>query len=54
MICDSGSLCDHSRDYNKMIWPQGYKTFFMLNSAEHEISTAHKCINDEIAQIHVD
>ena len=22
--------------------PQGYKTFFMLNSAEHEISTAHK------------
>ena len=23
-------------------WPQGYKTFFMLNSTEHEISTAHK------------
>ena len=22
--------------------PQGYKTFFMLNSTEHEISTAHK------------
>ena len=21
--------------------PRGYKTFFMLNSAEHEISTAH-------------
>ena len=21
--------------------PQGYKTFFMLNSAEHEISTSH-------------
>ena len=24
-------------------WPQGYKTFFMLNSAEHEIFTAYKC-----------
>ena len=23
-------------------WSQGYKTFFMLNSAEHEISSAHK------------
>ena len=24
------------------IRPQGYKTFFMLNSAEHEILNAHK------------
>ena len=24
--------------------PQGYKTFFMLNSTEHEISTAHKTL----------
>ena len=23
-------------------WPRGYKTFFMLNSTEHEISTAYK------------
>ena len=23
--------------------PQGYKTFFMLNSVEHEIFPAHKC-----------
>ena len=23
-------------------WPQGYKTFFMLNSTELEISNAHK------------
>ena len=23
-------------------WPQGYKTFFMLHSTEHEISTAHE------------
>ena len=26
----------------KCIWPRGYKTFFMLNSAEHEIFHAHK------------
>ena len=24
------------------VWPGGYKTFFMLDSTEHEISTAHK------------
>ena len=23
-------------------WPRGYKTLFMLNLTEHEISTAHK------------
>ena len=23
-------------------WPRGYKTFFMLNSTEHKISTAQK------------
>ena len=23
-------------------WPRGYKTFFMLNSTEHEISLGHK------------
>ena len=23
-------------------WPRGYETFFILNSTEHEISTAHK------------
>ena len=26
-------------------WPRGYKTFFMLNSAEHEILNAHKYKN---------
>ena len=25
-----------------LIWPQSYKTFFMLNSAEHEICPANK------------
>ena len=24
-------------------WSRGYKTLFMLNSAEHEIYPAHKC-----------
>ena len=24
-------------------WPRGYRTFFMLNSNEHEIFPAHKC-----------
>ena len=23
---------------SKAVWPQGYNTFFMLSSAEHEIS----------------
>ena len=26
-------------------WPRGYKTFFVLNSVEHEISYAHKYKN---------
>ena len=30
-----GSLCP--------TWSRGYKTFFKLSSAEHEISTAHNC-----------
>ena len=33
------NLCEHLHIY---AWPRGYKTFFMLNSTEHEISTAHK------------
>ena len=28
-----------------LIWVPGYKTFFMLNTAEHEISDAHKYEN---------
>ena len=27
------------------LWPWGYKTFFMLNSVEHEILNAHKYKN---------
>ena len=35
-------ICLHKVVYT---WPQGYKTFFMLNSAEHEILNVHKCKN---------
>ena len=28
--------------YENSTRPQGFKTFFMLNSTEHEISTAYK------------
>ena len=28
-----------------ILWPRGYKTFFMLNSGEHEILDAHKYKN---------
>ena len=27
----------------RIAWPRDYKTFFMLNSAEHEVFPAHKC-----------
>ena len=30
------------------LWPRGYRTFFMLNLAEHEIYPAHKCKNATI------
>ena len=28
-------------------WPRGYKTFFMLNSAEHEILNVHNYRNSK-------
>ena len=28
-------------------WPQGYKSLFILNSTEHEISTAYTNLNAE-------
>ena len=34
----------HKKPNNVLVSrPPGYKTFFMLNSAEHEIYPAHKC-----------
>ena len=32
-------------ELNQKTWPGGYKTFFMLNSVEHEILNAHKYKN---------
>ena len=29
--------------YNLEAWLRGYKTFFILNSAEHKIYPVHKC-----------
>ena len=38
------NLVEHEKKfYNLGTWPRGYKTFFMLNSAEHKIYPAHKC-----------
>ena len=34
-----------SGETSYMTWPRVYKTFSMLNSAEHEIYPAHKCQN---------
>ena len=37
------SLCrNYACTKYKLTWSRVYKTFFMLNSTEHEISTAHK------------
>ena len=36
----------HAYSY-KSHWARGYKTFFMLNSIEHEILTAHKNWNTD-------
>ena len=37
-------FCANLRNGTKS-WPQGYKTFFMLNLVEHEILNAHKFKN---------
>ena len=34
---------DPDQAKKRRTWPRGYKTFFMLNSAEHEIYPARKC-----------
>ena len=36
-------LTDPSSKQILSLWPQGYKTFSILNSAEPEIFPAHKC-----------
>ena len=37
--------CSFNFDFSRMTRARGYKTFFMLNSAEHEILNAHKYKN---------
>ena len=34
---------EHIQSPRDINWARGYKTFFMLNSIEHEIFPAHKC-----------
>ena len=34
-----------SAHLHRLTLPRGYKTFFILNSAEHKIYSAHKCLN---------
>ena len=36
--------CSRYRELT-VYWLRGYKTFYMLNSVEHEILNAHKCTN---------
>ena len=42
--CDTLQYANNKcADHGSACWLRGYKTFFMLNSAEHEIYPAHKC-----------
>ena len=38
-------LADDGTGIDVLIWPRDYKTFFVLNSVEHEILNAHKYKN---------
>ena len=40
-------------DKNQKPWPRGYKMFFMLKSAEHEIFSANKYENAKIVGIFI-
>ena len=42
MVCANSKGSDHTVQMLSLIWLGGYKTFFMLISAEHEILNAHK------------
>ena len=39
LVCSAGVIVL----FGLIAWAGGYKTFFMLNSIEHEIFPAHKC-----------
>ena len=36
-------MSTHNICFHGYSWPRGYKTFFMLNSAEHEIAEKFSC-----------
>ena len=36
---------DKGYTFSSISWLQGYRTYFKLNSTEHEIYHAHKCLN---------
>ena len=38
-------LTHNNREFNEGSGLRGYKTFFILNSAEDKIYPAHKCLN---------
>ena len=40
-----GATTITGRITGSLSWPRGYKTFFVLNSVEHEILNAHKYKN---------
>ena len=44
-ICQEQPVKQQSRTTIHASWARGYKTFFMLNSAEHEIFSANKYEN---------
>ena len=41
LILDQSAVGVHSENSDES-WPRGYKTFFKLNSTEHEISLGHE------------
>ena len=41
----SAFLHSTNSSFREVTWPRGYKTFFMLNSVEHEMLNAHKYKN---------
>ena len=44
-IRDDSRVQVRAREWVCVSWPRGYKTFFVLNSVEHEILNAHKYKN---------
>ena len=47
-LCMLFTFTPDESELSLMIRPRGYKTFFMLNSAEHKILFAHNNCNSQI------